>query len=65
MNNIMLEVFGFNKRALKAYEKVGFKIIGHRREAIMMAGEKHDEIYMDILASDFKSPFIKKVLNED
>ena len=61
LNNIMLEVFGFNRRAIKAYEKVGFKIIGHRREAIIIADEKHDEIYMDILASDFESPFIKPI----
>lgn len=64
LNNIMLEVFGFNKRAIRSYEKAGFKIIGYRREAIILGGEKHDEIYMDILAAEFISPFIKPRLNE-
>ncbi|MCD6177582.1 MAG: GNAT family N-acetyltransferase [Candidatus Cloacimonetes bacterium] len=60
LNNIMLEVFDFNKRAINSYKKVGFKEIGRRREAIIFAGEKHDEIYMDIIASEFKSIYIKK-----
>ncbi len=33
LQNIMLEVFDYNKRAIKAYEKVGFKVIGKRRQA--------------------------------
>lgn len=65
LNNIMLEVFDFNQRAFKAYQKVGFKLIGKRREAIILAGKKHDEIYMDILAEEFKSPFIKHSLKRD
>jgi len=60
LNNIMLEVFSYNKRAITSYKKVGFKEIGRRREAIIFAGEKYDEIYMDILASDFKSVYIAK-----
>ncbi len=60
LNNIMLEVFSFNKRAFSSYKKVGFKEIGRRREAIIFAGEKHDEIYMDILANEFESIYIKK-----
>ncbi|MDO9576520.1 MAG: GNAT family protein [Candidatus Cloacimonadales bacterium] len=65
LNNILLEVFGFNKRAIRSYEKVGFKLIGKRREAIILGGEKHDELYMDILASEFESPFIKPVLEKE
>ena len=64
LNNIMLEVFDFNKRAIRSYEKVGFKEIGRRREAIFLGGEKHDELYMDILASEFESPFLKPMLNK-
>ncbi|HPR18440.1 MAG TPA: GNAT family protein [Candidatus Cloacimonadota bacterium] len=60
LNNLMLEVFSFNQRAIRSYQKVGFKEIGRRREAIILGGEKHDELYMDILASEFASPFIQK-----
>ena len=62
LNNIMLEVFGFNKRAIKSYKKVGFKEIGRRREAVIVAGKKHDEIYMDVLADEFESIYIKKFM---
>ena len=63
LNNIMLEVFGYNKRAIHSYKKVGFKEIGRRREAIIFAGAKHDEIYMDILASEFESVYIKSFMD--
>ncbi|MBC8527182.1 MAG: GNAT family N-acetyltransferase [Candidatus Cloacimonetes bacterium] len=62
LNNIMLEVYGFNKRAIKSYENVGFKIIGKRRNAKIIAGKKYDIIYMDILAGKFESVYIKKLL---
>lgn len=54
LNNVMLKVYAFNKRAFKCYQKSGFKEIGRRREAHIIAGEKYDEIYMDLLASEFE-----------
>jgi len=62
LNSIMLEVFSYNDRAVKCYKKVGFKEIGRRREALIRAGKKYDEIYMDILATEFKSIYIKKFM---
>ncbi|MCK4312444.1 MAG: GNAT family N-acetyltransferase [Candidatus Cloacimonetes bacterium] len=64
LNNIMLEVFSFNKRAIKSYEKIGFNTIGKRRESRIIGGKKYDEIYMDILASEFESIYIQKVMEE-
>lgn len=58
MHNILLEVHGFNQRAINCYRKVGFKEIGRRREALFFAGRAWDEILMDIIATDFESPFI-------
>ena len=62
LHNIQLEVFSFNKRAINSYQKAGFKTIGRRREAIILAGEKYDEIYMDILADEFESIYIKSFM---
>lgn len=64
LNNLMLEVFNFNKRAIECYKKVGFQIIGRRREAFIRAGEKYDEIFMDILASEFESVYIQKIMKD-
>ncbi|MDR0570367.1 MAG: GNAT family N-acetyltransferase [Clostridiales Family XIII bacterium] len=54
LNNVMLEVFSFNKAAIACYEAVGFKRIGARRQAYFLDGVYHDEIYMDILADEFR-----------
>ncbi len=62
LNNVMLGTFSFNERAIRCYEKVGFRQIGRRREARIIVGEKYDLILMDILADEFESPYIKPML---
>ena len=59
LNNIMLKVFSFNKRAIKCYEAIGFKEIGRRREAYILGKRKYDEIYMDILVDDFNHDLVE------
>jgi RimJ/RimL family protein N-acetyltransferase len=53
LHNIMLKVFEYNKRAIKCYEKIGFKQIGIRREAIHRNFNKSNVVYMDILSKEF------------
>lgn len=53
LNNIMLRVFDYNKRAIKAYEKCGFKTFGVWKKSHYFDGEYSDEIYMNILKEDF------------
>jgi len=62
LNNVMLSVFSINKSAQKCYEKAGFKLIGKRRKSRFLAGKYYDEIYMDILAKDFKNSKLKELL---
>jgi RimJ/RimL family protein N-acetyltransferase len=64
LNNIMLEVYAYNKAAIHVYEKCGFTIIGKRRQARFIGGEYHDVVYMDILASEYESVYIKKNLDK-
>ena len=52
-HNIILKVYEFNKRAIRCYEKIGFKKIGIRREAIHRNLDKHNVIYMDIVSKEF------------
>jgi RimJ/RimL family protein N-acetyltransferase len=47
-------VFDFNPRAMRAYEKAGFRLEGTRREAIYQDGAYHDELVMAILRSEFE-----------
>lgn len=64
LNNIALFVIEFNKRAVKVYEKCGFKHAGVKRKSKIFGDEKYDMLMMDILYDEFKSVYVKKVLNE-
>lgn len=57
LHSIMLGVFSFNQRAIQAYQKVGFKVIGRRREARIVAGKPYDVILMDILDDEFRAKY--------
>ena len=53
LHSIFLNVYSFNERAIKCYEKVGFKIIGRRRESLLRGKERYDNILMDVLYDEF------------
>ncbi len=53
LNSIMLGTFAFNKRAIAAYKKVGFREIGLRRQARIIGRKAYDVVLMDMLADDF------------
>ncbi|HNW24063.1 MAG TPA: GNAT family protein [Candidatus Cloacimonas sp.] len=61
LHNIYLSVMSYNKRAIRCYEKIGFKKIGVQREFMFVSGKYHDVYLYDMLASEFTSPYIKKV----
>lgn len=50
LHNIMLKVFSFNGRGIRAYEKVGFVEFGRRTGTVRLGGERFDTVYMQILA---------------
>ena len=65
LNNIMLRVFSFNKRAVRCYHKCGFKEIGARRQARIIGRRKCDVLFMDIIAQEFKDSTIDTMLQMD
>jgi RimJ/RimL family protein N-acetyltransferase len=64
LHNIILQVYKFNERAHRAYLRAGFREIGRRRDAKRMGGRAYDVIYMDCLATEFKSPVLGKILDD-
>ena len=54
LHRIYLRVFAYNKRALRAYEKCGFKVEGEIRDDIFRDGRYHNSYFMGILSGDFK-----------
>ncbi|MBO5142310.1 MAG: GNAT family N-acetyltransferase [Clostridia bacterium] len=59
LNSVSLGVLACNERAIRCYEKVGFKEYGRKRMCRYINGKYYDVIYMDILASEFKGEYIK------
>lgn len=48
INKIRLGTFSFNKRAIKSYEKCGFKVEGVLKNEIFKEGKYYDEIIMSL-----------------
>ena len=53
LNRISLNVFAYNERAIRSYEKVGFKVEGRVREAVHRDGKRWDVIFMGLLRDDW------------
>lgn len=53
LHRIDLEVYAFNPRAQRVYEKAGFAVEGRRREALEYDGQRVDAIIMGQLRSDW------------
>lgn len=65
MHNVMLTVYAYNHAAIRAYQKAGFREIGRRREARWHNGRFWDEVFMDILATEFESPVLEALLEPE
>jgi RimJ/RimL family protein N-acetyltransferase len=53
LHRIHLEVFEFNPRAIRTYEKLGFRAEGRLREVLNLDGRWYDAIPMGLLRRDF------------
>ena len=56
LHRISLEVYAFNPRARRAYEKAGFRAEGVLRESLRYNGEWIDATVMSILAPEWPPP---------
>lgn len=52
IRKVTLNVYSFNHRAIKSYEKIGFKTEGVLRKQIFKNGEFHDEIIMGLFKEE-------------
>ena len=54
LHRVSLEVYAFNPRAQRVYEKVGFVPEGVRRDALRFDGEWVDSVLMSVLAPEWE-----------
>ena len=50
---VSLGLMDYNPRALKSYEKVGFKLEGRTRQDVQREGARHDSLWMGILREEW------------
>jgi RimJ/RimL family protein N-acetyltransferase len=55
LHRVTLGVLAYNKRAVRCYEKAGFKVEGSLRGEIFREGQRTDGVYMGILRSEWES----------
>lgn len=55
--NVWLDTASYNLRAIRAYEKAGFREIGRRRGARVVGGTRYDIVLMDCTRDDFYELF--------
>jgi diamine N-acetyltransferase len=60
LHNVVLEVMPWNERAIRAYERAGFRRVGMRRGALVSMGERCDELLMDAIAPEFGASLLRQ-----
>ena len=63
LRRISLNVFEFNQRALRSYEKAGFQMEGRQRQFIQREGRRWDILYMGILREEWMENYGYKFSN--
>lgn len=61
LHNVLLSTYGYNERAVRAYTRAGFRVMGRQREAARLGDQIYDVIFMDCLATEFRSP-LKRII---
>jgi RimJ/RimL family protein N-acetyltransferase len=59
LHRIELNVFSYNEKAYKVYERIGFKKEGVQRDALYYNHKYHDSILMAILEDEYREKYKK------
>ena len=53
LQRVSLDVFDYNQRAIRSYEKAGFKLEGRQRGMLLREGKRWDLVYMGLLREEW------------
>jgi RimJ/RimL family protein N-acetyltransferase len=57
LHRVSLDVFSYNSRAIRSYEKAGFKLEGRQRGMLLREGKRWDMVFMGILREEWSAQF--------
>jgi len=63
LRRISLTVFEFNQRAMRSYEKAGFRLEGRQRQLMQREGRRWDILYMGILREEWMENYGDNISN--
>ena len=63
LRRVSLNVFEFNQRALRSYEKAGFRLEGRQRQYIQREGRRWDILFMGILREEWMENYGSNISN--
>lgn len=53
LESVYLSAYEYNRRALRLYESLGFKLVGKRRHSRIIGNRIYDEIILDMIAAEY------------
>lgn len=62
LNSVLASAYAYSEQVIECFHRVGFRDIGRRRASRLIAGQAYDCVWMDILASEFVSPYITHLM---
>jgi RimJ/RimL family protein N-acetyltransferase len=65
LHSVKVEVNGYNRRAIRVYERLGFKPVGRLRDVIVMNGNRYDQVIMDLLRHELTMEHVARFKNLD
>ena len=60
IHRVHLDVYGFNSRAIRTYERLGFSHEGRAREALLWDGSRHDALLMSMLRPEWEDSAVSR-----
>ena len=60
LHRVSLNVYAYNARAIRSYEKIGFTYEGRSRQVINRDGQRVDLIFMGILREEWEARYLSK-----
>jgi RimJ/RimL family protein N-acetyltransferase len=54
LHRVSLSVYAYNPRAIRSYEKAGFRVEGRARQVVNRDGRRGDEVFMGVLREEWE-----------